>query len=138
MAASERSGIGHGVDVVAIHRVERLLDEFPDRFRSFGFAAGERAHCDRQVAPAQHYAARWAAKEAYIKAVGVEGANPDLSTVAVATDPTPRLELSGDGQELLKRAAEVRGTEVSRTDLAVSMAHDATADIAIGSVFVLF
>lgn len=138
MPPSVGTGITVGSDIVAISRIERLLDEYPDKFRNFAYSDTERRYCDEQRYPPQHYAARWAVKEAYIKAVGDPGTNPDLSTIQVVRRPNPRLSLSDDGLELLSREAATRGTSAEATSIAVSLSHEKVLDLAQGVVVVQF
>lgn len=61
--------IGIGIDLVKISRIERAAKQhaaFLDRV----FTEREQEYCERQKYPAQHYAARFAAKEALLKAFG--------------------------------------------------------------------
>ena len=59
-----------GIDIIEIGRVREVLGRTP-RFRERVFTERERAYCDsRGVSAAQHYAARFAAKEAAFKALG--------------------------------------------------------------------
>ncbi len=62
--------IGSGVDVIEIARIERVLDERGDRFERRVFSAAEIEDCRQTRRPAAHYAVRFAAKEAVMKAVG--------------------------------------------------------------------
>jgi holo-[acyl-carrier protein] synthase len=58
-----------GIDIIEVARIREVLLRTP-RFRERVFTAGERAYCDsRGAAVAQHYAARFAAKEAMLKAL---------------------------------------------------------------------
>ena len=59
-----------GVDLIEIDRVRRALERHGDGFRERCFTAAERAYCDSKPNPAQHYAGRFAAKEAVGKALG--------------------------------------------------------------------
>ncbi|HEV2765573.1 MAG TPA: holo-ACP synthase [Pyrinomonadaceae bacterium] len=62
--------ISVGIDIIEVSRVRRTLERTP-RFLERVFTANERAYCDsRGSAAAQHYAARFAAKEAAMKALG--------------------------------------------------------------------
>jgi len=61
--------IGIGVDLVKISRIEKAGKGHPG-FLERVFTAREREYCDRMKFPAQHYAARFAAKEAILKAFG--------------------------------------------------------------------
>lgn len=57
-----------GIDIIEVARIREVLERTP-RFRERVFTAAERAYCDsRGAAAAQHYAARFAAKEAALKA----------------------------------------------------------------------
>ena len=58
-----------GIDIIEVARIREVLLRTP-RFRERVFTAAERAYCDgRGVVAAQHYAARFAAKEAMLKAL---------------------------------------------------------------------
>ena len=61
--------VGLGVDIVEIARVRRILERTPS-FRARVFSEGERAYCDATANPEVHYATRFAAKEAVVKALG--------------------------------------------------------------------
>ena len=62
--------ISIGIDIVEVGRVRAALARTP-RFVVRVFTEAERAYCDgRGAAAAQHYAARFAAKEAALKALG--------------------------------------------------------------------
>lgn len=61
---------GLGIDLVDIARFERTLQRRGDAFRRKLFTAAEQAWCDRRSSPAASYAARFAAKEAVLKALG--------------------------------------------------------------------
>ena len=70
--------LGLGMDVVEIGRIERLLEGPPDRVERFlvrCFTPAERAFCDWRRDRASRYAARFAAKEAVVKALGTGFAN---------------------------------------------------------------
>jgi holo-[acyl-carrier protein] synthase len=61
--------ISIGIDIIEVARVREVLARTP-RFAERVFTAAERAYCDsRGTVAAQHYAARFAAKEAALKAL---------------------------------------------------------------------
>ena len=60
---------GIGTDVVAVARVDRLLRTGGERFVSRWFTDAEASYCQAKAHPAQHFAARLAAKEAVAKAL---------------------------------------------------------------------
>ncbi len=62
--------VGIGIDIIEVRRVRTVVARTP-RFVTRVFTAAERAYCaSRGAAAAQHYAARFAAKEAALKALG--------------------------------------------------------------------
>ncbi|HUI44947.1 MAG TPA: holo-ACP synthase [Nitrospirota bacterium] len=61
--------IGIGVDLVKIDRIDRA-GKSRVGFLERVFTENEREYCSRQKFPAQHYAGRFAAKEAVLKAIG--------------------------------------------------------------------
>ncbi len=85
-----------GIDLIEIDRIERALGRRP-RLAERLFRPGEIAACERRGRPAQHYAARFAAKEAAIKALG-GGCGP--LDVEVIGDPRPELLLHGAAAEI--------------------------------------
>ena len=61
--------ISIGIDIIEVARIREVLLRTP-RFADRVYTAAERAYCDsRGVVAAQHYAARFAAKEAALKAL---------------------------------------------------------------------
>lgn len=62
--------IGTGLDATEILRIDAALRRFGDRFLRHVFTADEIAYCTDRRHPAQHLAARFAAKEAAMKALG--------------------------------------------------------------------
>ena len=61
--------VGLGVDIVEIARMRRILERTPS-FREKVFSEEERAYCESTAMPDVHYATRFAAKEAVLKALG--------------------------------------------------------------------
>ena len=61
--------VGLGVDIVEIARMRRILVRTPSFARRV-FSEAERAYCDGKPQPEVHYATRFAAKEAVVKALG--------------------------------------------------------------------
>ncbi len=61
---------GHGVDVMEVERIRRAADRFGERFLLRVFAPTEIAQAERLGNPWQFYASRFAAKEAFSKALG--------------------------------------------------------------------
>ena len=61
--------VGLGVDIVEIDRMRRILERTPSFARKV-FSCEECCYCDATAAPEVHYATRFAAKEAVVKALG--------------------------------------------------------------------
>jgi holo-[acyl-carrier protein] synthase len=84
-----------GVDLIEIERVRRALARYPS-LRERCFTETERAYCDSRPNPAQHYAARFAGKEAVGKAIGFGVARAFAwRDVEIAGRPKPGVRLSG-------------------------------------------
>jgi holo-[acyl-carrier protein] synthase len=100
--------IAVGIDLIEIERVERALERRP-RLAERLFTPGELAYARERARPGRHLAARFAAKEAVIKALG-RGLPP--REIEVEAGEPPRIRLHG-------RAAEVAG----EMDIAISLTH---------------
>ncbi|MBC8132226.1 MAG: holo-ACP synthase [Deltaproteobacteria bacterium] len=88
--------IGIGLDIVPIVRVAAMLARHGVRAEQRLFSAAERADCAGRGEPAQHYAARFAAKEAVLKALGgPPGLKWTEIEVRTADSGRPVLLLSG-------------------------------------------
>lgn len=76
---------GIGTDIVGVERLAGSLRR-STAFAEAVFSPEERRYCEAQARPAQHFAARFAAKEAFLKALGrgiFDGiALPDIEVVA--------------------------------------------------------
>lgn len=93
--------IGIGIDAVDVERFRRSIERTP-RLIARVFTADEQAYATRQRDPTQRFAARFAAKEAVLKALGAGlGACP-LTDIEVVKAPSgaPALRLSGRAAEL--------------------------------------
>jgi holo-[acyl-carrier protein] synthase len=69
--------IGLGLDATDIPRIAAVIARFGDRFVHRIFTEGEIAYCTRRREPAIHFAGRFAAKEAAMKALGT-GHTPEV------------------------------------------------------------
>jgi holo-[acyl-carrier protein] synthase len=85
---------GLGVDIVEIDRMATALQRHP-KMRERLFSEEERAYCDKRNRPEIHYALRFAAKEAVLKALGTGFSGMKFTDVEVVRDgggrPAPRL-----------------------------------------------
>jgi holo-[acyl-carrier protein] synthase len=62
---------GIGIDIVSIPRIERMLERWGPFFTQRVYTPGEIAFCEGRSNPGQHFALRWAVKEAMLKALGL-------------------------------------------------------------------
>ena len=93
--------IGIGVDLCEIDRMRTALERTPTLRRRV-FTSDEQAYCDRRRDPTERYAARFAAKEAVMKAMGVGVGACKWSEIEVAKAPSgaPSVRLHGGAQAL--------------------------------------
>ena len=106
-------GAGIGLDLLEIGRLERALERRP-RLAERLFTDGELAHARSRHRPGRHLAARFAAKEAAVKALGGATLAPREIEVTGGGREAPRLRLHG-------RAAAVAGAQ--GVELQVSLTH---------------
>jgi len=100
--------LGVGVDVCDVARIRRALEgKTGERFRSRVFTASERAYCEaRRAGRFASYAARFAAKEAAMKALGTgwaEGVGWREFEVVRDEGAAPRLVLHGVAAAIARR-----------------------------------
>lgn len=62
--------VGTGIDIAEVPRIAESITRFGDRFLRRVFTEGERLYCDSKANRMERYAARFAAKEAAMKALG--------------------------------------------------------------------
>ena len=82
-----------GIDLIEIDRIARALERYAG-FRARCFTEAEREYCDSRGNPAQHYAARFAGKEAVGKALGC-GVRFTWREIEIVGRPKPGVKLSG-------------------------------------------
>ena len=82
-----------GIDLIEIERVRDALERYP-RFAERVFTEEERRYCFSRPNPAQHFAARFAGKEAVGKALGC-GVDFSWREIEIVGRPKPTVKLSG-------------------------------------------
>jgi holo-[acyl-carrier protein] synthase len=111
---------GVGIDLLEIDRLERALERHP-RLAERLFTRAERDYAEARARPARHLAARFAAKEAVVKALGLSGGF-GLGQIEVVAGEPPAVRLSG-------RAADAAAGR--RVDLSLTHSRDFAAAVAI-------
>lgn len=97
---------GVGVDLIEIARLERALDRRPSLAERV-FSPGELAYAATRARPGRHLAARFAAKEAAVKALGLTGLRLHEVEVTGGGDDAPALRLSGSAARAARESGIV-------------------------------
>lgn len=111
---------GIGIDLLEICRLERALKRYP-RLAKRVFTEAELAYAEARVRPGRHLAARFAAKEAVVKALGL-GDGFGLGEVEIVAGEPPAVRLSG-------RAVEAANGE--RIEISLTHSREFAAAVAV-------
>lgn len=96
---------GIGIDLVEVERIRQSFTKFGERFKNRIFSKEEQNFCELQNKKYLSYAARFASKEAFSKALGtgLRGKISWREIVVIDTENTrPQLEISGCAKRLLE------------------------------------
>lgn len=118
---------GVGINILEIARMERTLARRPSFARRV-FTSEERQYCEGTARPAEHYAARFAARGAVLKALGCtssEGIRRQDVSVGHAENGRPVAILAGRAKQM----ADERG--VTEIALSLSFTHDVATAMAL-------
>jgi holo-[acyl-carrier protein] synthase len=110
---------GLGVDIIEIERMRKVLKRTPS-FRERAFSETEKAYCDARALPEVHYALRFAAKEAVLKALGTGFGGVGALDVEVVNDEKGRPHAVLHGKA--KQIADEQG--IVEMHLSLSYTHD--------------
>lgn len=124
----DENAVGLGVDIVEVGRMKRILERTPS-FAERVFSPDECAYCDRMASPATHYALRFAAKEAVVKALGTgfsDGIGVRDIEVVRTKSGRPIAKLTG-------RALDV-AQELGVRELSISLSYTHTDAVACAMV----
>ena len=109
---------GVGIDIVEVGRIAALIRDRGAAFLERWFTTGEIDYCSRKAVPSRHFAARFAAKEAVVKALPMVWDGPlPWRSIEIANDPrgVPSVSLSGAILDAATRAGV--------GDIRVSISH---------------
>ena len=110
--------VGIGTDVVSVERIAGVLERHGERFVNRVLTPSERSRFARTKQKASHLAKRWAAKEAFSKAIGT-GIHPPFTwqSITVTRDAkgAPGIEPSAEMSQFLQSRG-VRRSHLSLTD----------------------
>ena len=120
---------GHGIDIAEVSRLKKAIEK-SESFKEKVFTQLENDYCESKKSMYQSYAARFAVKEAFLKALGTGWSNgiawKDIETVNDANGK-PTVVLYAKAKELFE--------SLGLKEIHVSISH--TKDIAIASVIIL-
>lgn len=109
---------GIGIDIIETIRVaEKIVKD--SGFREYVFAAAEISYCESKANKAEHYAARFAAKEALLKALGTGfPGGLTLNEIEIKSDDTgkPEFHFTGESANVI-RQQEIRNIQLSMSHL---------------------
>lgn len=108
---------GVGIDIIEVDRVTEKISK-ENGFRELVFSAAEIAYCESKAHKFEHYAARFAAKEAFLKAIGTGWfGNIAFNEIEVVNDELgkPAIQLLGSTKTFLENK------NINR--ISVSMSH---------------
>jgi holo-[acyl-carrier protein] synthase len=98
--------VGLGTDIVECVRIRKMIDDHGELFLNRVYTDREIRYCQSRRQAAEHFAGRWAAKEAVLKALGT-GWRRGISwrDIEIRNDPTgqPKVAVRGEAKEIAKR-----------------------------------
>jgi holo-[acyl-carrier protein] synthase len=95
--------VGTGIDLTEVDRIAEKLSR-SSAFKEKVFSPDEIKYCEKSANPAENYAARFAAKEAFLKATGLGlTLSHDLCDIIVSANPNgkPEIHLQGAFKKML-------------------------------------
>jgi len=125
--------VGLGTDIIEIVRIGQMIHRHGELFLNRIYTAEEVQYCQRRKEANQHYAGRWAAKEAVMKALGtgfVRGIRWQDIAVTSLKSGRPIIELQGGAADLCEKMgiAEVLITishcRTYATATAIAISHE--------------
>lgn len=121
--------ISHGIDIIKVSRLKQSMTRSKTAFRDRVFTAGEQKYCEGKKRKFEHYAARFAAKEAVMKAFEI-GKN----TFFTFLDIEIKRRSTGKPYIYLKPTVAKKLKIKKNTQIELSMTHE--RDYAMASVIV--
>ncbi|MBN1363919.1 MAG: holo-ACP synthase [Syntrophaceae bacterium] len=97
---------GVGIDLVENSRMEKIINKWGENFLHRIFSSGEIQYCGKYVNSSIHYGARFAAKESFLKALGIGmGMGVKLNDIEVVNDENgkPILKLCGEAKSQIEK-----------------------------------
>jgi holo-[acyl-carrier protein] synthase len=98
--------VGLGTDIVEIVRIGQMIERHGELFLNRVYTDGEISYCQRRKESYQHFAGRWAAKEAVMKTLGTgwtRGVSWRDIEVGTKMSGQPTINICGGAGELAER-----------------------------------
>lgn len=110
--------VGIGTDIVACLRIGRMIEQHGERFLMRVYTDREMRYCQARKHAVEHYAGRWAAKEAILKCLGT-GWRRGISWTDVEIrnnpDGKPQVHVCGGAKDVLQ--------QLQISDILISISH---------------
>jgi len=120
--------LGLGIDIIEIARVKKSIDSYGDKFLEKVYTEGEINYCNSKFNKYQHYAARFAAKEAVYKALA-SGWKEGLRWKDI------EIQNDTSGMPSIKPSGKLKSFLSDDTQLRISISH---SDNYVTSVAIIF
>lgn len=118
---------GIGLDVIEVERVAEKIEK-EQGFRELVFAAAEIDYCEPKTHKYEHYAARFAAKEAFFKALGTGWATGTaFNEILILSDEAGKPGLSFTGQT----ASTLQHLNLSKIQVSLSHLKNIAAAVVV-------
>ena len=122
--------LGIGTDIVECLRIAQMIERHGELFLTRVFTDAEIKYCRSRGPSTQHYAARWAAKEAVLKALGTgmrEGLRWREIEICIGPNGRPTVVLHGAAKELMEKS-RIRRIHISLSHCRTHAVAYAVAD----------
>ena len=120
--------LGLGIDIIEIARIKKSIDRYGDKFLEKVFTEGEISYCNSKFNKFQHFAARFAAKEAVYKALA-SGWKEGLRWKDI------EIQNDNSGMPSIKPSGKLKSFLSDDTQLRISISH---SDNYVTSVAIIF
>ncbi|RCW53982.1 MULTISPECIES: holo-ACP synthase [Halanaerobium] len=116
--------LGTGIDIVKNKRIKSLIEKYEDRFLKKIYTEAEIEYCQQKINSAASFAARFAAKEAVLKALGTGMRKNSWQDIEVLNDELgkPEVKLSG--------STKFRAKELNVSSIFISISHEKDFSVA--------
>ncbi|MBT8378586.1 MAG: holo-ACP synthase [Ignavibacteria bacterium] len=108
--------LGLGIDIIEIERIKKSIDEYGSHFLNKVYTEAEINYCNSKFSKYQHFAARFAAKEAVYKAIASTWKDGlRWKDIEIENEPT--------GMPIVKRSGKLQNFLSENRDLRISISH---------------